>query len=110
MDKQFSRTDWPAFADQFSQDNQRRAVSLEIVGQDVGDEAIATKTPLVALDYDPQGQGAILITVGEGESTLTHTVTAPQTVWLRSDQKGKTLALEIIARDKSQTILRFEDV
>jgi len=110
MDNQINRADWPAFADQFSQSNQGRLVGIEIVGQVLGDETMAEKTHLVALDFDPQDQGAILITVGEGETTMTHTIAAPEIVWLRNDQDGKALALEIIARDKSQTILRFEDV
>jgi hypothetical protein len=109
MDKQIKRADWPAFADQFSQDNQRRPVSIEIASQALGDEKMAEKTPLVAVDFDPQGQGTILVTVGRGEKTTTHTIPVPETVWLRSDPGGKALALEIIAGDRSMTILRFED-
>ena len=109
MDKQIKRADWPAFADQFSQDNQGRPVSVEIVSQDLGDERMAEKVPLVAIDFDHQGQGTFLITVGEGENTLTHTIPSPETVWLRSDPGGKALALEIMAVDQSMTILRFED-
>lgn len=108
MNEQINRTDWPAFADQFSQSNQGRPISIEMVGQALGDETMAEKTPLVALDFDPQGQGTILITVGQGETTMTHTIPAPETVWLRSDPDGKALALEITAGDQSQTILRFE--
>jgi hypothetical protein len=110
MDKQINRAGWPAFADQFSQNNQGRPVCVEVASQILGDETMAEKAPLVAIDFDPQGQGTILITVGQGETTMTHTIPVPETVWLRSDQKGKASALEIIARDKSQTILRFEDV
>lgn len=111
MDRQINRAEWPAFADEFSQSNQGRPISIEIVGQTLGDEAMAEETPLVALDFDPQDQGAILITVGEGETVTTHTIAAPETVWLRSDQDGIAMALEVIARDRDQqAILRFEDV
>jgi hypothetical protein len=111
MDRQINRADWPAFADEFSQSNQGRPISIEIVGQTLGDEMMAEETALVALDFDPQGQGTILITVGQGESVMTHTIAAPETIWLRSDQGGVAIAMEIIVRDTHQkTILRFENV
>ena len=110
MDKQIDRADWPAFTDQFSRNNQGRPVGVEIVGQALGGEWMAEKAPLVAIDFDHQGQGTFLITVGQGERTMTHPITVPETVWLRSDQDDKASALEIIAGDRSQTILRFEDV
>ena len=109
MDKQIKRADWPAFADQFSQDNLGRPVGVEIASPALGDERLAEKTPLVAIDFDPQGQGTILVTVGQGETTMTHTIPVPETVWLRSAPGGKALALEIMAADQSMTILRFED-
>jgi hypothetical protein len=109
MDTQIKRADWPAFADQFSQDNQGRPVGVEIASQALGDERMAEKIPLVAVDFDPQGQGTILVTVGQGETTMTHTIPVPETVWLRSDPGGRALALEIVADDQSTTILRFED-
>ena len=110
MDKQIKRADWPAFADQFSRNNQGRPVGVEIVSQALGDERVAEEAPLVAIDFDHQGRGTFLITVGQGERTMTHPITVPETVWLRSDQDDKALALEIVAGDRSQTILRFEDV
>ena len=42
-----------------------------MVGQALGDEWTAQKTLLTALDFDHQGQGTFLITVGEGEKTMT---------------------------------------
>ena len=110
MDKQINRAGWPAFADQFSRNNQGRPVGIEIVSQDLGDERMIEKARLVAIDFDHQGQGTFLITVGQGERTMTHPITVPETVWLRSDQDDKPLAPEIMAGDRSQTILRFEDV
>jgi uncharacterized protein YuzE len=109
MDTQIKRADWPAFADQFSQDNQGRPIGVEIASQALGDERMAEKVPLVAIDFDHQGQGTFLITLGQGEATMTHTILAPETVWVRNDPDGKALALEIVAADQIVVILRFED-
>jgi hypothetical protein len=109
MDKQIKRAGWLAFADKFSRENQGRPVGVEIVSQALGDESMAERIPLIAIDFDPQGQGTVLITVGQGEETMTHTIPAPETVWLRNDPDGRALALEIIAGNQIKAILRFED-
>jgi len=46
MNEQINRINWPAFADRFSVDNQGRPVSIEIVGQAVGEEVLTENIPL----------------------------------------------------------------
>lgn len=109
MNKQINRADWLAFADQFSQDNEGRPVSIEVVSQALGEERLAENIPLMALDFDPENQGAILITVNRDDEIFTHTIAAPKAIWLERTEDGWALALEVVAGDDSRTILRFED-
>lgn len=109
MKAQINRVDWPAFADQFSLDNQGRFVSIETVGQGLGGERLAENIPLMAVDFDPENQGTILITVNRDDEIFTHTIAAPKAIWLEGTEDGKALALEVVAADGSRTLLRFED-
>jgi|GEM_PF-127497 len=108
MNEQISRGSWAAFFDQFSRDNQGRPVSIEVVGRELGAELAAQTISLIAVGFD-QRPDTILITVGQGEKTLTHTILAPKAVWLACTDNGKAWALEVVTKDNSQTILRFED-
>jgi osmotically-inducible protein OsmY len=108
MNEQISWGSWLPFFDQFSQDNQGRPVSIEVVGQEWGADLAAQTISLTAVDFDPK-LDAILLTVSRGEKTFTHTIKAPKTVWLAYADSGKAWALEVITKDNSQTILRFED-
>ncbi len=108
MNEQISRGGWLPFLEQFSQDNQGRPVSIEVVGQEWGTDLAAQTTSLIAVDFDPKSD-AILMTVSQGEKTFTHTITAPKAIWLAYTDSGKAWALEVITKDNSQTILRFED-
>jgi len=47
--------------------------------------------------------------VNRDDEIFTHSVAAPETIWLERTGGGKALALEIVAGDDSRTILRFED-
>lgn len=109
MNEQIERGNWLAFADQFSEENQGRPVSIEVVGEAVGEEPLAEKIPLMALDYDPGDQGEILITVNRDDEIFTHTIAGPTAIWLERSDDGKAIALEVVAEDESRTILRFED-
>jgi hypothetical protein len=110
MDEKINRTDWLDFASQFSNKNQGRPIKLERLDEVEGDEVLVINSPLSDLDYDHQGQGNIIIVAGKGTLALTHTISNPATIWLDKDSDGKVLAMEILAKDNSKTILQFIDV
>ena len=109
MDREILRLRWPIFADEFSEVNQGRPLSIEIVGDTLGDQEMAEATPFVALDYDDRTEAAILISVGRGEEVFTHTILNPEELWVHDDPDGTALALQVVASDGQKTILRFED-
>lgn len=111
MDSQVKRKEWQSFADSFSEENNGRPVAIESVSRDFGDETLAEKTPLIALDFDEKEiPGAAMMTVGEGLETFTHTLDAPREVWFKRLGFGKVAAMEVVAANGDKLIMRFEDV
>ena len=111
MDMQVERKEWLFFADSFCEENNGRFVTIESVSQDRGDEMVAEKTPLIALDFDDNGDAtAALITVGEGTETFTHTLNAADAVWFKRLPNGKMAAMAIVANSGDKLIIRFDDV
>lgn len=111
MDKQVERKEWLFFADSFSEENNGRSVTIESVSQDMGDETLAEKTALIALDFDDkESPGAAMITVGKGTETFTHILEAPDAVWFERLGFGKIAAMEVVAANGDRLIIRFDDV
>jgi len=108
MNKRIERADWPAFADEFSLENRGRPLTLEMVSATLGDETIMEGAPLMALDFDPQGDGALMFGVGAGDGLTTHVVSAPKDIWLEENDEEIDVALEVIT-DQGKTILYFDD-
>jgi len=108
MNKQIERTDWLAFADEFSQANRRRPFTLEMVSATLGDETIMEGAPFMALDFDPEGAGTLMFSAGEGENLTTHAITAPQEIWLEKNEEDVDVALAVLTQD-GKIVLRFDD-
>jgi len=108
MDERIERTDWLAFADKFSQANRRRPFTLEMVSPALGDETLMEGAPFMALDFDPEGEGALMFSAGGKDGLTTHTVAAPQEIWLERDNEEIVTAMAVITQD-GKVILRFED-
>ena len=108
MNRQIERADWLAFADEFSQANRRRPFTLEMVSATLGDETIMEGAPFMALDFDPEGEGTLMFSAGEGENLTTHAVTAPQEIWLETDAEEIDTALAVVIPD-GKVVLRFDE-
>jgi hypothetical protein len=62
---------WKAWCDTFTNGNRRRALSIDLVGDEVGDERLVDSLPLVAIDYDPLHKGDDFVV---SYSAIIHTV------------------------------------
>ena len=97
--------DWGAFLNTFSTENRGRAVSVEIVGMDIGDQPLDSGAKLDAIAYDPAGKGnAVVISVDAGTHHPIHGVTE---VWAARTTTGEIVALEFVDQDGRRTILRM---
>jgi hypothetical protein len=106
MDKKIDRSEWPAFTDRFSLKNEKRAVTVEVLSAELGDEFFAEGAPFLALDYDPKSREALLISVGESESPSTHVISDPTELWVEENEVGVDMALEVVS-DAGRAIVRF---
>ena len=97
---------WVEFFDQFTNDNRGRLIKLEIVAREHGDQIPIQNAPLWSLVYNPVAQGnELTIATRRDETTHTHTILAPKTVWSAQDANGQVVALEILDESNVQTIL-----
>ncbi len=108
MNIQIPRAGWPIVVDQISQDNQNRPIKVELLSSDLGVEPLADDIPFRALDFDPQQEGKILLSVGSGDGLTTHVVGAPESLWLERTEDGTAVAFEIVAEEE-KIIVSFLD-
>ena len=107
--KQIDRGRWSDFLRMFSNGNRGRLMAIEIADMADGEQPLADAAPLLAIDFDPAGKGDdLVITTGRDEIDSTHKISAPLEIWESQDDNGKVMALEIIDRSGSKTIIAFK--
>jgi len=93
----------------FSNGNRGRLMAIEIADMADGEQPLADAAPLLAIDFDPAGKGDdLVITTGRDEIDSTHKISAPLEIWESQDDNGKVMALEVIDRSGSKTIIAFK--
>jgi hypothetical protein len=107
--KQIDRGRWSDFLRMFSSGNRGRLMAIEIAEMADGDQPLADAAPLFAIDFDPAGKGDdLVITTGRDQIDSTHKISAPLEIWESQDDNGKVMALEVIDRSGSKTIVAFK--
>ncbi len=85
-------------------------VTMEIVGDDVGDQLEADRVPWHGLIYDPTND-VIEVSAGErddqGQVSLRHEIHKPSKVWLE-EVDGSVESVSIESSVGPRTILRFD--
>lgn len=85
-------------------------VTIEVVGEDIGDQIEARRLPWNGLTFDPE-RDVIELSVGGREAVpviLRHRVEGPSKVWVE-EVDGSVRAVSIEAGDGPQTIVRFHE-
>jgi hypothetical protein len=104
--RMISSNHWPTFFSDVAQKYGGQPVSFE-AGEDLlVDNPPASQVPLLGIEYE-QHKG-VIISTGSGTAAETYAVEAPDLVWAIHDEDGKLVAVEIIARDGRNLILRLE--
>jgi len=97
---------WAEWSTTFTNGNRGRLIKIEIVGDEVGAEALADGTTLVALDYDPAGKGNnFVISYGDEVAPSSHMIAKPVGLWQAQDENGLVVSLEVETEDGSRTIV-----
>jgi hypothetical protein len=107
--KQIDQGRWSEYLSMFSNGNRGRLMAIEIADTADGEQPLADAAPLLAIDFDPAGKGDdLVITTGRDEIDSAHKISAPLEIWELQDDNGKVMALEVIDRSRSKTIIAFK--
>ena len=104
--------EWPRFFDDFSKAHHGWIVTVEVVGQKIGDQEAANGLPLVGLGADVKdGERRVEVMVGRHpESHATRIIERPKRVWLEESDVPGHDAVAIESDDDTMTIVTFKHV
>jgi hypothetical protein len=109
INKSVPREQWGEFFDQFSDSNRGRRISIEMLGEELGEAELVQNAPLMAMIYDRPGKGDdLVIEVGQDEVTYAHTVDSPTEVLTGQDSNGLMLAVWISDAAGTKTLVKLQ--
>jgi Family of unknown function (DUF5335) len=102
------RADWSRVLAEFSAAHDGWLVSLDILSPDIGAQPDITDLPLVGVTFEDIRAGTMTISAGRSAvAEITHTIQAPNHVWVERTDAGADAALAIESADGAKTILRL---
>jgi hypothetical protein len=108
---ELAREDWTQAVKEFSAIHEGWLVSLDILSPDIGAQPAITHLPLVGVSFEAAEGGRMTIAAGRSaDDHITHTIQAPNHVWIARTNAGADVALEIESADGTKTILRLKTV
>jgi len=100
------RADWSRVLAEFSATHDGWLVSLDILSPDIGAQPDITDLPLVGVTFEDIRAGTMTISAGRS-AEITHTIPAPNHIWVERTELGADAALAIESADGAKTILRL---
>ena len=94
--------EWERFFDEFSRLHRGWLVTIEMLGPDIGDQLQVRNLPLdeIAVEPNEVGEDQITIIAGtQADARISHTIAAPDRVFLKQNAEGADEALEIESID-----------
>ena len=84
-------------------------ITIEALGEDVGDQVVARQRPFVGVTFETKGSGAgrIEIMAGDNQSNISHTIESPKAVRLEVSDDGRVQAMQIEGEDEPTTLVYF---
>jgi hypothetical protein len=99
---------WHDFLEQLTKDHEQDRVTIEVVGEELGDQLEGTALPLDNIEYDRKDH-VVVVAVGDDSGgspvVLRHFVRNPERVYFEPVLGHGLWALDVISRDGSQTIV-----
>jgi hypothetical protein len=106
--REILRAEWVPFFDRFSRDHFDGTATLEVTGQELGDQSGVDTQLFRGISADEKdGENRITIMIGADESTE-HAVVNPAFVWLKDAEGDTGPVLEIRTDDGTTTLLTFQ--
>ena len=100
------RADWSRVLAEFNAAHDGWLVSLDILSPDIGAQPDITDLPLVGVTFEDIRAGTVTISAGRS-AEITHSIQAPNHVWVERTDAGADAALAIESADGAKTILRL---
>jgi len=104
---------WASFLQVLNRLAQDRPVRLEVINRELGDQEMASKLPLVAIDFETKGseRGDVLVTVMSDDGPLTHRIEKPTQFYIAHNETGELLqTLAVLEAAGGETIIYFEEL
>ena len=108
--QEIPRNEWPVFLDGFTHRYEGWLADVEIFGLEIGSQMEEHELPFEGITAelrDGQPDQIEIMLGGAPDGHITHTITAPSTVSVESNDKGTDTVLAIKAPDGTTTLLRF---
>src|SRR5439155_4507615 len=106
--REVPREEWPSFFDDFSQEHLDWPTTIELVGDDIGDQPEADNEPLVGISVDLKGSAKRPTEVMVGarpDDNLTHTISSPTRVWSRDAGEATQQTVETESAAGPKTLI-----
>lgn len=98
---------WADFLDKFSKDHAGRHVTVEAYGPGTNPHTESRALPFVGVTYEPKSQDIEIQLGMEAKNHVSHTVTKPTHVWVRTHTEEGGDILEIRSADGVMILLRL---
>lgn len=99
--RQVAPEEWNAFFDGFSRRHDGWLVTVEALSPDMGDQIAVSNLPLRGISVEQPSDGGEtqieLLFVARDGTHLSHTIDAPQRIWIKQNEHGSDEALELEA-------------
>jgi len=102
------KQEWHDFLEQLTKDHERDRVTIEVVGEEFGDQFEGTALPLDNIEYDHKDDVMVVAVAdrsGDSPVVLRHFVRNPEKMFFEPELGHGVWALDLISRDGSQTIV-----
>ena len=107
--REIPRDEWSTFFDNFSRKHEGWGATLEVFGQEIGDQIEERGLFLagVTADLSDRGDRISIMLGGKTEGHLTHIITAPTEVGFEQTEDGANSALQIKSADGNTALLHL---
>jgi Family of unknown function (DUF5335) len=100
---------WREFFDFLSKTCLGRELTIEVLGEKLGDQTVRQGGQLRGFSFDSRRPGADLLIEGSGpgEALMVHYVRRPRAVWLAETKLGEEADVQVESADRTYTLVRL---
>lgn len=108
--REIPREVWSDYLTLLSSMNRSQWVRIEAASNDIGEQPLAQRLPLIDISFVEKGSGrdAIEITVGRPGEEITHRIFHPERIYADESESGELECLDIEDAERTKTIIFFE--